>query len=115
MSPSEEFVFKYIEIEREEVEQRIFLVFYMLASAMKLGFPIPSKPASIEHAKDRMLYKLSNIRQQQEEELVLKNADFILLYSYILVATTIAEQLDRIMVQLKELLGEISEDIFQLV
>ena len=62
-----------------------------------------------------MLYKLSNIRQQQEEELVLKNADFILLYSYILVATTIAEQLDRIMVQLKELLGEISEDIFQLV
>lgn len=115
LSPSEEFVFKYIEIEREEVEQRIFLVFYMLASAMKLGFPIPSKPASIEHAKDRMLYKLSNIRQQQEEELVLKNADFILLYSYILVATTIAEQLDRIMVQLKELLGEISEDIFQLV
>ena len=82
---------------------------------MKLGFPIPSKPASIEHAKDRMLYKLSNIRQQQEEELDLKNADFILLYSYILVATTIAEQLDRIMVQLKELLGEISEDIFQLV
>ncbi|KAK6867478.1 hypothetical protein K6H11_005012 [Candida tropicalis] len=115
LSNSEEFVIKYIEVEREEVEQRIFLVFYMLASAMKLGLPIPNKPASIEHAKDRMLYKLSDVRRQQDNGLVLKNADFILLYSYILVATTISEQLDKIMIQIKELLGEINEEKFQLV
>ncbi|KAL6453931.1 SPAC26F1.08c Uncharacterized protein C26F1.08c [Candida maltosa Xu316] len=115
LSSSEEFVIKYIEVERAEVEQRIFLVFYMLASAMKLGLPIPSKPASIEHAKDRMLYKLSDVRRQQDDGLVLKNADFILLYSYILVANTISEQLDRIMSQIKELLGEITEEKFQLV
>ncbi|RCK61022.1 Uncharacterized protein C26F1.08c [Candida viswanathii] len=115
LSNSEEFVIKYIQVEREEVEQRIFLVFYMLASAMKLGLPIPSKPASIDHAKDRMLYKLSDVRRQQDNGLVLKNADFILLYSYILVATTISEQLDKIMTQTKVLLGEINEEKFQLV
>ncbi|CAI5757649.1 unnamed protein product [Candida verbasci] len=116
LNNNEEYVLKYIENERNEVEQRIFLVFYMLASAIKLGFPIPSKPASIEHAKDRLLYKLSEIRRRQQDfDLILKNNDFVLLYSYILVASTISEQLNNIMLQIKDLLGEISEDKFQLV
>lgn len=115
LNSNEEYVLKYIEVERSEVEQRIFLVFYMIASAMKLGFSLPKKFASIEHAKDRMLYKLSEIRQQQDNGLVLQNDDFILLYSYILVASTISEQLDRMLVDIKDLLGEISEDKFRLV
>ncbi|KAI3405358.2 hypothetical protein KGF56_001855 [Candida oxycetoniae] len=115
LTPNEEYVLKYIEIERSEVEQRIFLVFYMIASAMKLGFSLPKKFASIEHAKDRMLYKLSEIRQQQEGGLHLKNSDFILLYSYLLVASDVSTSLDNILVQIKELLGEISEDKFRLV
>ncbi|KAI5961788.1 hypothetical protein CANMA_003765 [Candida margitis] len=115
LNGNEEYVLKYIEVERNEVEQRIFLVFYMIASAMKLGFSLPKKFASIEHAKDRMLYKLSEIRQQQNDGLVLKNDDFILLYSYILVASTISEQLDKMLVDIKNLLGEISEDKFRLV
>lgn len=115
LNSNEEYVLKYIEVERGEVEQRIFLVFYMIASAMKLGFSLPKKFASIEHAKDRMLYKLSEIRQQQDNGLELRNDDFILLYSYILVASTISEQLDKMLVDIKDLLGEISEDKFRLV
>ncbi|KAI5955763.1 hypothetical protein KGF54_001265 [Candida jiufengensis] len=115
LTVNEEYVLKYIEAERSEVEQRIFLVFYMLASAMKLGFSLPKKFASIDHAKDRLLYKLSEIRQQQDTGLKLRNTDFIWLYSYILVASSISEQLDNIMVNIKDLLGEISEDKFQLV
>ncbi|KAI5966345.1 uncharacterized protein KGF55_000654 [Candida pseudojiufengensis] len=115
LTPNEEYVLKYIESERNEVEQRIFLVFYMLASAMKLGFSVPKKFASIEHAKYRLLYKLSEIRQQQDSGIKLRNTDFIWLYSYILVATTISEQLDNIMANIKDLLGEISEEKFQLV
>ncbi|KAI5962814.1 hypothetical protein KGF57_001383 [Candida theae] len=115
LNSNEEYVLKYIEVERGEVEQRIFLVFYMIASAMKLGFSLPKKFASIEHAKDRMLYKLSEIRQQQDNGFVLRNDDFILLYSYILVASTISEQLDKMLIDIKGLLGEISEDKFRLV
>ncbi|EAZ63760.2 hypothetical protein PICST_28250 [Scheffersomyces stipitis CBS 6054] len=117
LNANEEFVLKYIEAERNEVGHRIFLIFYMIASSMKLGFPLPSKPASIEHAKDRLLYKLSEVRNQalQKPELQLTNNDFILLYSYILVASSITEQLDNIMEHVKQLLGNVSEDIFSLV
>ncbi|EGW34691.1 uncharacterized protein SPAPADRAFT_53121 [Spathaspora passalidarum NRRL Y-27907] len=117
LSENEKYVLKYIEFERNEVEHRIFLVFYMLASAMRLGFPVPGKPASIEHAKDRMLYKLNQIRNKSilDDDMNLKNTDFILLYSYILVASTIAQRLDSILIQIKELLGEIAEEKFVLV
>ena len=118
LTTNEEYVLKYIEVERNEVEQRIFLVFYMIASAMKLGFSLPKKFASIDHAKDRMLFKLSEIRQQQQDNgrgFHLKNTDFILLYSYILVASNVSALLDDILVEIKGLLGEISEDKFRLV
>ncbi|KAK6465558.1 Fusaric acid resistance protein-like-domain-containing protein [Scheffersomyces coipomensis] len=120
LSLNEESLLKYVQEERYEVEQRIFLIFYMLASSLKLGFPLPAKPASIEHAKDRMLYKLSEVRRKisDEPELSLTNNDFILMYSYILVASSITEQLDNIISHLVHLHladGGISEDMFQLV
>jgi len=94
----------------------LFLIFYTIASAMKLGIPLPNKPASPQHAKDRMLYKLSEIRSQIAEtpNLAISNEDFILLYSYILVTSSITEQLDNISYQIRHLLGDVSEDIFQL-
>ncbi|CUM51303.1 uncharacterized protein AC631_02216 [Debaryomyces fabryi] len=117
LSANEEYVLKYIAAERSELEDRIFLIFYMIASAMKLNFPLPVKPASMEHARDRMLYKLSEIRSYNatDSELALKNEDYFLLYSYTLVTSSIAEELHKIVDVIKELLGELSEDMFQFV
>lgn len=115
MVPTEEYVFEYISNEREELEHRIFLIFYMVASALALGFPLPSKPASTEHAKDRMLLKLSEIRSKPTDQFLLNNEDYVLLYSYILVTTTISNELDAMLNVIKELLGDISEEIFLLV
>ncbi|CAN3477614.1 hypothetical protein DICA0_E02586 [Diutina catenulata] len=98
--------------ERAEVEHRIFLIFYTLASAIKLGFPLPLKPASPDHAKDRMLYRLSEIRG---EGTGIRNEDYILLYSYILVTTVIVEELDQLMVILRQVMGDISIDVFEWV
>lgn len=114
--PKEEYVLEYIANEREELEHRIFLIFYMVASALALGFPLPTKPASTEHAKDRMLLKLSEIRSKStNEQINLNNEDYVLLYSYILVTSTISNELDIIINLIKELLGDISEEIFLLV
>lgn len=114
--PKEEYVLEYIASEREELEHRIFLIFYMVASALALGFPLPTKPASTEHAKDRMLLKLSEIRSKSAtEQIQLNNEDYVLLYSYILVTSTISQELDKIIDLIKELLGDISEEIFLLV
>lgn len=116
MDPTEEYVLEYISNERSELEHRIFLIFYMVASALALGFPLPSKPASTEHAKMRMLLKLSEMRSKHtREQMHLTNEDYVLLYSYILVSTTITTELDKIIELIKELLGDISEDIFSLV
>lgn len=115
LSRNEEYVLKYIAAERSELEDRIFLIFYMIASAMKLNFPLPVKPASMEHAKDRMLYKLSEIRSchTDNSELTLKDEDYFLLYSYTLVTSAISEELHIIIELIKELLGELTEDMFQ--
>ncbi|CAK7893821.1 hypothetical protein CAAN1_09S05424 [[Candida] anglica] len=117
LSANEEYVLKYISAERAEVEHRIFLVFYMIASAMRLGFPLPSKPASTEHAKDRMLFKLNEIRSNTavKKDLTLTNEDYVLLYSYILVTNKISSELDKIILLVKDLLGSINEEIFELV
>lgn len=112
LTENEEYVLEYIGQERDELEHRIFLNFYVLASAMALGFPLPTKPASTEHAKDRMLFKLSEIRTQSEH--VLTNDDYVLLYLYILVTNTITLELDRIAGLVRELLGNVSEEMFLL-
>lgn len=117
LTENEEFVLKYIENERNELEDRIFLIFYMIASAMRLSFPLPHKPASMEHAKDRMLFKLSEIRQNNTSvtDLSLTNEDYVLLYSYTLVTSTISEELNKIIELIKDLVGDISEEVFQLI
>lgn len=116
LSQNEEFVLKYIENEREELEHRIFLIFYMIASALALGFPLPSKPASTEHARNRMLLKLSEVRSKSmNDDLQLSNEDYVLLYSYLLVTSTITKELDQILKLIKKLLGGFSEEIFYLV
>lgn len=113
LTSNEAYVLDYIAAERSEVEQRIFLIFYMILSAMKLGFPLPSKPASTEHAKDRMLFKLSEVRAQNNTSLT--NEDYVLLYLYILVTNTITRELDAVIDLIKDLLGGILEEVFQLV
>lgn len=125
LSDNEEYVIRYIEQERHELEHRIFLVFYMIASSIKLQFPLPNKPASTEHAKDRLLYKLNEIRSttlvnsddesNNKSEVLLANEDYVLLYSYILVTSTITEELDKIIAVIKQLMGNISEEMFHLV
>lgn len=115
LTTNEEYVLQYISCERQEVEHRIFLIFYMIASAMRLGFPVPSKPASTEHAKDRMLFKLNEVRNVNDVHLTLTNEDYVLLYSYILVTNRISLELDKMLILVKDLLGEINEEIFELV
>lgn len=113
---NELYVLQYIEEERDELEHRIFLIFYMISSALALGFPLPSKPASTEHAKNRLLLKLSEFRSESRQNLIqLRNKDYCRLYSYILVTSVITNELDKILELNSALLGHITEDIFRLV
>lgn len=113
---NELYVLLYIGEERDELEHRIFLIFYMISSALALGFPLPSKPASTEHARNRLLLKLSEFRSESRlKQMKLLNKDYCRLYSYILVTTEITNELEKIMNFIRALLGDITEDAFRLV
>lgn len=111
VSDNEKRVLDILKSEMNELEHRIFLIFYMLASAMKLGFPLANKPASTEHAMDRMLIKLGEIRDRKyTAKELLKNEDYIYLYSYILVSNSITHELDVLLKSVAELYGRLSQD-----
>ncbi|GME66985.1 unnamed protein product [[Candida] boidinii] len=111
VSDNEKRVLDILKPEMNELEHRIFLIFYMLASAMKLGFPLANKPASTEHAMDRMLIKLGEIRDRNyAAKELLKNEDYIYLYSYILVSNSITNELDVLLKSVAELYGRLSQD-----
>ncbi|ANB14682.1 Protein BRE4 [Sugiyamaella lignohabitans] len=115
----------YTAADRRELCSRIFLFFYLISSAIKLGFPLPDKLPSTTHAIDRMLAKMSDYRQRAiaarsdhgdssttaskpppDEE------DFVLFYSYLLVTVSITEELAKIAIQVQDLFGTIEEDMF---
>lgn len=108
-------IIEYTRVERLELCSRIFLYFYLLSSAMRLGFPLPEKMPSTEHAIERILVKLNEYRLKSisKENNYGEEEDFILFYSYILVTINITEQLAGMALQIQKLFGVIEDDIFE--
>ena len=118
-------IIRYTQSERRELCSRIFLNFYLLSSAMRLGFPLPDKMPSTEHATDRMLVKLNEYRlstlakiPEGGDSSANNNdygyeEDFVLFYSYILVTINITEQLAVMALHIQNLFGVIEDDTFQ--
>ncbi|VEU20077.1 DEKNAAC100533 [Brettanomyces naardenensis] len=95
-----------------ELQNRVFLAFYMLSSSLRLGMPLAGKPASTENAMERLLVKLSEIRDRtsRETKQPLANEDFVLFYTYALVINSIACEIDRLVSLEIELYGTISRE-----
>lgn len=88
------FVVNFVRDEIEELESRILMNFYMIASAMKLRLPPPTKGVSTEHAKDKMLLKLARVRKfQKEGNYNVTDKDFTLMYLYVSVSSQIVKEL----------------------
>lgn len=117
-------IIEYTTLERQELCSRIFLNFYLLSSAMRLGFPLPDRMPSTEHAIDRMLTKLNDYRagsiKSNNKALDKTNdfvdpgyvEDFILFYSYILATIMITERLAELTMYIQSLFGVIEEEMF---
>lgn len=105
---------EYTEPERRELCSRIFMFFYLTAAAIKLGFPLPDKLPSTEHAIDRMLAKLNEYRIRRIVKEDVEYEDFVLFYSYILVTITITEELAKIALRIQTLFGTIEDEAFEI-
>lgn len=100
--------------DRKEISSRIFLFFYLVSSAVRMGIPLPDKLPSTEHAIDRMLAKLNEFRQQSINEPA-DEEDFVLFYSYILATIMIAEELSRIAINIQQLYGVIEDETLEVI
>lgn len=120
LTPIESIVLDNLKSEINELQNCVFLIFYMLASAMKLGLPLASYPASTDNAMNKLLIKLADVRKTVEsrksigKNAGLENTDFVLFYSYCLVTNSIVNELEKLMNEVAGLFGKIDEETLEL-
>ncbi|OLL23844.1 hypothetical protein NEOLI_004340 [Neolecta irregularis DAH-3] len=90
--------------ERNDLCNRLLLYFYLLASAVRLKFPLPDRfpLPSAEDARDRLMHKLSTLRAKYSDD-----QDFALLYAYTLVSGQLSDSLDKSFEIVGKLFGKI--------
>ena len=81
-SRGEEILLKATVNERQQLSTRISHLFSVLASSMKLEYPLNNALPNIEHQRDRLLAKIFSFRRNQSADAEVKEEDFGLLYAY---------------------------------
>jgi hypothetical protein len=81
-TPGEAAVLKYTRPERFELSARISHLFSVLASSVKLEFPMNDVLPSIDHTRDRLLAKISEFRRSAEAQECAAEQDYELIYAY---------------------------------
>lgn len=105
--------------EIKELENRVFLMFYMLSSALTLKLPLMARAAGTEHAMEKVVAKLSDARrhaqQSADKEFTLSNEEFVLFFTYCLVTEAVVKELNVMMVAAVGLFDKLDEDLVELL
>ncbi|KAF2436162.1 hypothetical protein EJ08DRAFT_655855 [Tothia fuscella] len=113
-SAGEHELLKHTKEERIALSARVSFLFSVLASSMKLEYPITDAVPSIEHTRDRFLAKLFDFRKKADGKDIATDEDYELLYAYALVTGQIADELVSISGVLENLYGVLNEDSLKL-
>ena len=81
-SEGETQILKYTTQEREMLCSRISHLFQVMASSLKLQYPLNDALPSADNARDRLLAKLFRFRKEEKVSLGANDEDFELLYAY---------------------------------
>ena len=81
-TPGEAAVLRYTRPERFDLSARISHLFSVLASSVKLEYPLNDVLPSIDHTRDRLLAKISEFRRSGEGRETASEQDYELLYAY---------------------------------
>jgi hypothetical protein len=90
------------------------LILIVLASSMKLEYPMNDTLPNIEHSRDRFLAKLFSCRRQGADVSKASDEDYEILYAYGLVTGQIATEIEGIGSCIESLYGVLSEDSLKL-
>ncbi|RHZ60374.1 FUSC family protein [Aspergillus thermomutatus] len=104
----------YTAQEREHLSARISHLLSVMASSMKLEYPLIDVLPSIEHARDRLLARIFRYRKDPEASRLTTDEDYALLYAYILVTGLLSTEIVEIMEEIGRLFGVLNEDVVKL-
>ncbi|KAF1836339.1 hypothetical protein BDW02DRAFT_567082 [Decorospora gaudefroyi] len=113
-SEGEKEVLRYTKKEWTELSWRISHLFSVMASSMKLEYPLNDVLPNVEHTRDRLLAKVFEFRQSGLGKVIAKDEDYELLYAYALVTAQLAQDLDTIGQEIEKLYGVLSEEDLKL-
>lgn len=118
-SEGEKALLKYTANERAELSSRISHLFQVLASSLKLEYPMNDAAPSADSPRDRLLAKIFQYRKlvatSEDPSLVIaKDADYELLYAYVLVTGQLAEEIKKVEKEVEDLFGVMDEDLLKL-
>ncbi|KAF2747172.1 hypothetical protein M011DRAFT_468061 [Sporormia fimetaria CBS 119925] len=107
-------ILKYTKKEWMEFSWRISHLFSVMASSMKLAYPLNDVLPNIEHTRDRLLAKVFEFRRTALGKVVATDEDYELLYAYALVTGQLAHDLGIIGQEVEKLYGVLNEDDLKL-
>ncbi|GKZ38673.1 hypothetical protein AbraIFM66950_011042 [Aspergillus brasiliensis] len=107
-------ILRYTVKERQQLSSRISHLLSVMASSMKLEYPLSDVLPSVEHARDRLLARLFHYRKDLEKSRMSTDEDYALLYAYILVTGQLSVEIEAIMGEISRLFGVLHEDAVKL-
>ena len=113
-TPGEAAILRFTSGEREYLSKRISHLFTVLASSIKLEFPMSDTLPSITNSRDQLLARVFQFRQDGTKSVLATDEDYELLYAYALVTAQIAHEIDVTSGLLEKLYGTLSEDMLKL-
>ncbi|KAL8882615.1 MAG: hypothetical protein Q9198_000418 [Flavoplaca austrocitrina] len=114
LSSGEAAILRSTTSERAQLSLRITHLFQVIASSIKLEYPLNDALPSIDHTRDRLLAKVFSFRKEEKSGLISSDEDFALLYSYALVTGQLAKAMKDIASELEILFGVWDEDVLKL-
>ncbi|KAG9234793.1 Fusaric acid resistance protein-like-domain-containing protein [Amylocarpus encephaloides] len=105
--------------ERMQLCARISHLFQVLASSLRLEYPMNDALPSAERPRDRLLTKIFQYRKsaassEDPSAVVATDEDYELLYAYALVTGQLAEEIKKIEKEVELLFGVVDEDLLKL-
>ncbi|KAJ5138914.1 Brefeldin A-sensitivity protein 4 [Penicillium bovifimosum] len=95
----------YTAVERQQLSARVSHLLSVIASSMKLEYPLSDVLPSIEHARDRLLARIHRYRLDREASPHTTDEDLALLYAYILVTGQLSNEITEIIAEIGQLFG----------
>ncbi|KAF2157773.1 hypothetical protein K461DRAFT_24203 [Myriangium duriaei CBS 260.36] len=105
-------VLQYTQNERAALSARISHLFSVLASTLRMEYPLNDVLPNIEHSRDRLLAKVFEFRRSDGADV--GDVDYELIYAYVLATGQLAKDITVIIRELEMLYGTLNEDDFRL-